>query len=133
MTPFQKKLAATKRRKGLRERAVAYLGGKCVICGYSGCASAFDFHHVELWLKDFTISDRMTSWERIEPELRKTELLCARCHREVHDGLHPGHVEHEAINIGGWADDRQLDLWDEPEDLAATSEPLRDLLAPAAS
>ncbi len=85
MTRWEKKLAATKRRKELRERAVAYLGGKCSICSYDKCASAFDFHHVEVWLKDFTISDRMTSWERIEPELKKVVLLCARCHREVHD------------------------------------------------
>lgn len=49
-----------------------------------------DFHHQE-GTKDFSISDG-TSWKWIEPELRKCELLCARCHREVHDGLHPGYL-----------------------------------------
>lgn len=91
---------AGRRRKDLRERAVAYLGGKCAICAYDRCASAMDFHHVEMWLKDFTISAKMTSWKRIEAELKKVVLLCARCHREVHDGLHPGYVEFEASNLG---------------------------------
>jgi hypothetical protein len=114
---WQRKQGAARRRKELRERAVAYLGGKCQICAYDKCASGFDFHHIEVWLKDFTISDRMTSWARIEPELKKVELLCCRCHREVHDGLHPGHIEHEGQNIGGWGDDRQLDMFDaEPDD-----------------
>jgi hypothetical protein len=98
---WEKKTVAARRRKELRDRAVHYLGGSCRICGYDKCASAFDFHHVEVWRKEFTISDGMTSWERIEPELKKVVLLCARCHREVHDGLHPSFIEHEESNLGG--------------------------------
>ena len=116
MTTWDERQKASQRRRTLREKAVTYLGGKCSICGYSGCAAAFDFHHVEMWLKDFTISAKMSSWKRIEPELRKVELLCARCHREVHDGLHPGHVEYEPTNKGGWADDRQLDMFEETDE-----------------
>lgn len=77
----------------LREQAVAYKGGHCVICGYDRCASAFDFHHVDPWIKDFAISQRMTSFRAIQRELDKCVLLCATCHREVHDGLHPGYLE----------------------------------------
>jgi len=51
-----------------------------------------DFHHVEILTKEFTISDRMTSWGAIKAELDKTVLLCCRCHREVHDGLHVGYL-----------------------------------------
>jgi hypothetical protein len=98
MDAWKRKQAANQRRRKLRERAVAYLGGKCVICGYDKSISAFDFHHIEVWLKDFTISDKMTSWKKIEPELKKVELLCCRCHREVHDGLHPSHIEFEERN-----------------------------------
>ena len=91
---------------------MAYLGGYCAICKYAGCVSAFDFHHVEAWRKDFTISAHMTSWEKILPELRKCTLLCCRCHREVHDGLHPGFLELEESNRG---DTNQLDLFDDLE------------------
>jgi len=108
---WDQRLAASRRRRELRERAVAYLGGKCTICGYDKSIAAFDFHHIEMWLKDFTISAHMTSWEKIEPELKKCVLLCCRCHREVHDGLHPGYVEYEESNRGG--DDRQLEMFDE--------------------
>jgi predicted HNH restriction endonuclease len=96
-----KRAEAAKRRRDLRDRAIAFLGGKCQICGYDRSPAAFDFHHVEVWRKDFTISEKMTSWEKIEPELKKTVLLCANCHREVHDGLHPGYVEYEESNLGG--------------------------------
>ncbi len=81
---------------------MAYKGGKCVICGYDACESAFDFHHVDALEKDFNISDRMTSFEAIRSELDKTVLVCCRCHREIHDGLHPGYLELDAR--GGWDD-----------------------------
>lgn len=111
MDSWDRKQAANRRRRDLRERAVAYLGGKCAICEYDKSISAFDFHHVEVWLKDFTISAAMTSWEKIEPELKKCVLLCCRCHREVHDGLHPGFVSYEESNRGG--DENQLDMFEE--------------------
>ncbi len=82
-----------------------------MICGYDRSILAFDFHHVEVWRKDFTISAKMTSWEKIEPELKKCVLLCSRCHREVHDGLHPGYIEYEESNRGG--DENQLDMFEE--------------------
>jgi hypothetical protein len=99
-------MLAAKRRRELRERAVAHLGGKCLICGYDNCPSAFDFHHVNAMEKDFTISAKMTSWEAIERELKKCVLLCARCHREVHDGLHPGFIDEGRY---GWDYEEELD------------------------
>jgi len=66
----------------------------------------------------------MTSWESIRREIVKTVLLCSRCHREVHDGLHPGYLQDESHDRGADAD--QLALWDEPEgsseDLAGATE-----------
>lgn len=95
MTSWEKRKQATDRRRDLRARALAYKGGKCKICGYNACPSALDFHHVEILSKEFTISARMTSWEAIKPELDKCELLCCRCHREVHDGMHTGYLVYE--------------------------------------
>lgn len=114
---WERKQTAALRRKELRTRAVAHLGGKCRICSYDGCVSAFDFHHVDPMGKDFSISDRMTSWAAIERELEKCVLLCCRCHREVHDGYHPTYLVYEDTDRG------QLDLgaddYDEPYEAAS--------------
>ncbi len=79
--------AVKKRRKKLKEMAVKYLGGKCMICGYSRCINALEFHHLEK--KKFGLSSRgiTRSWQRIKSELDKCILLCANCHREVHAGV----------------------------------------------
>lgn len=112
MDAWERKQGASRRRKELRERAVAYLGGKCTICGYDKCPSGFDFHHLSSIEKDFNISSKMTSWEAIEKELKKCILVCCRCHREIHDGLHPGFLEDEDTNRS-WVDDRQMDMFDD--------------------
>jgi hypothetical protein len=83
---------ASIRRRELRQQAVDYLGGKCEICGYTGFPSAFDFHHLDPRIKDFNISDRLASLEVLKEELDKCALLCCRCHREVHEGLHPRYL-----------------------------------------
>jgi len=89
---WERNFKAWTRRRNLQETAVAYLGNKCQICGYGTCIEALDFHHVDPQEKDFNISDRITSFEAIKPELDKCELLCCRCHREVHAGMHPTHL-----------------------------------------
>lgn len=84
--------AAEKRRK-IRAQAIAYKGGKCLVCGYDRSHAAMDFHHIDPMEKDFTISARMTSFKAIKRELDRCVLLCATCHREVHDGWHPSLIE----------------------------------------
>ena len=80
--------AVSKRRKNLREMAIKYKGGKCVICGYNKCNQAFDFHHTS-GDKNFGISEKgMTkSWKKIKGEIDKCVLVCANCHREIHIGV----------------------------------------------
>ena len=70
-----------------------------------------DFHHLDPMEKDFSISERMTSFEAILPELAKCSLLCCRCHREVHDGWHTGYL---AMEDRGGGDDYELE--EIPED-----------------
>lgn len=75
-------------RRLSKERAVAYKGGKCERCGYCKNLAALEFHHLDPTKKDFQLSKgNYLSWENCLPELDKCQLLCANCHREVHDEL----------------------------------------------
>lgn len=79
--------AVDKRRRLLKAKAVEYKGGVCSKCGYDKCLSALDFHHIDPKEKDFSISSdgHTRSWEQIKNELDKCILVCANCHREIHD------------------------------------------------
>lgn len=78
-------------RKALKTKAIAYLGGSCQICGYNKCIDALVFHHRDATSKSFTISKWLTlSFEKIQQELNKCDLLCANCHAEIHS--FPGSV-----------------------------------------
>ena len=81
--------AVAKRRKKLKEMAIALKGGKCTFCGYNRYNGALDFHHIDGKTKEFGVSlDGITrSWKRVEKELEKCILVCANCHREVHAGI----------------------------------------------
>lgn len=77
--------AVAKRRRKLKVKAVEYLGGKCIKCGYSKSIWALDFHHRSD--KDLHIGDGNTrSFDKIRAELDKCDLLCSNCHRELHAG-----------------------------------------------
>jgi len=76
------------RHVALKKAAVRHLGGECVLCGYSKCIGALEFHHKDPNEKDFTISKiRSRTLDRVKEELSKCALVCANCHREVHAGL----------------------------------------------
>ena len=83
-TSYEKVRSWRHRTKG---RAVEYMGGECLICGYNRCLRALSFHHLDPRKKDFRISARCASWESIVQELNKCILLCSNCHMEVHDGF----------------------------------------------
>jgi hypothetical protein len=87
------KFKAAKKRAELRALAIEYKGGSCQICGYNKCHAAMEMHHVDPMEKEFNPSSRMTSFKAIQAELDKCILLCCRCHREVHDGMHPGYLD----------------------------------------
>lgn len=63
-------------------------GNGCSICGYNNNISALDFHHIDSSTKEFQLDKRTlgnTSMERILLEVDKCILLCANCHREIHN------------------------------------------------
>jgi transposase len=82
-------LAVGKRRKTIKRNAVAYKGGKCLICGYNRCVEAMDFHHLDPSKKEFglSINGLSRSLDSIKKELDKCVILCSNCHREFHAGL----------------------------------------------
>jgi len=101
---WERRREVARKRSELREQALSYKGGKCEICGYCRSSRALDFHHVNPREKDFTLSSRMTSWVKIKKELDKCILLCANCHREVHDGYHPGFLVLDDDDRNRWDD-----------------------------
>jgi 5-methylcytosine-specific restriction endonuclease McrA len=79
---------ANKSRRARKAKCVTALGGKCERCGYDKCQSALEFHHKNPEEKDFAFSEsRGFTDEELANELKKCELLCANCHREVHEEL----------------------------------------------
>ena len=74
-------------RQKVKQKSVEYKGGCCEICGYSKCISALEFHHKDPNEKDFSISGKSISWDRIKKEIDKCILVCSNCHREIHSGL----------------------------------------------
>ena len=62
-------------------------GGKCERCGYDRCIKALEFHHLDPTQKDFTISNDHFKLKDAIEESKKCILVCANCHRELHDNL----------------------------------------------
>ena len=81
--------AVSQRRKKLREAAIEFKGGKCELCGYDRCEEALEFHHADSSKKEFGISQAglTRSWERVKGEIEKCILVCANCHRELHNKI----------------------------------------------
>ncbi len=79
--------AVQRRRIKVKQQAVDYKGGSCELCGYSKCISALEFHHIDPSGKDFGIAYKgyTRSWAKVKEELDKCIMVCANCHREVHD------------------------------------------------
>jgi hypothetical protein len=75
-------------RRGVKQRAMLLLGGRCAGCAGEFPARAFEFHHLDARTKEFAISADgvVRHWAKVEAELAKCVLLCANCHREVHAG-----------------------------------------------
>lgn len=77
--------ARYKKRK-VKLKCIAYLGGKCIKCGYSKCARSLTFHHRDRREKERSISQiKDWNWEKIKNELDKCDLLCFNCHMEIED------------------------------------------------
>ena len=73
------------KRRLVKLKAIEYLGGKCILCGYDKCQGALEFHHKDPSQKDPDYHSFKTIFnERLKIELDKCILLCSNCHRELH-------------------------------------------------
>ncbi len=77
------------RQRAFKQKCVDYKGGCCQECGYKKCLSALEFHHIHPEHKDFSIAKaRLTTFgSKVQTELDKCILVCANCHREIHEKL----------------------------------------------
>ena len=65
---------------------IVYLGDCCMRCGGVFPDCVYDFHHNNPEEKKFTIGSYMGyKLETLKKEADKCTLLCANCHRIVHD------------------------------------------------
>lgn len=74
-------------KKIIKKWSLDYKGGKCEKCGYNKSILALEFHHLDPKEKEFSISDIKLDWENIKKELDKCILVCANCHREIHEKI----------------------------------------------
>lgn len=84
---------------------IVFKGSKCLLCGYSGNLAALEFHHRDPTIKGFPLDARHianTEPKKLLVELEKCDLLCANCHREVHN------PEKSMGNINVWLGEQQV-------------------------
>jgi hypothetical protein len=74
-------------RKRKKIELVEYKGGCCEKCGYKKSFEALQFHHLDPNEKDFNLSGKTYSIERLKKEVDKCILVCANCHIEIHEEL----------------------------------------------
>ena len=75
-------------RKRRKEDIVYVMGGHCQICGYNKAITALELHHLNPEEKEFGIGAILNKdWELMNSEIQKCILVCANCHREIHEGL----------------------------------------------
>ena len=87
-------------KRNIKQKLIEYKGGECEICGYKKlCPSAYDFHHPNPENKEFTISGRSFGFETAKKEVDKCQLLCRRCHAEIHDEYYTKQKQKTIANI----------------------------------
>jgi len=79
--------AVAKRRRSLKRTLVEEAGGGCLLCGYSRCDRALEFHHLDPRAKQFQITSHTRSLAKLRAEASKCVLLCSNCHAEVEAGI----------------------------------------------
>lgn len=74
-------------RKRTKIKLVEYKGGSCQNCNYNKSIGALEFHHLVPNEKDFSISSKSYSFEKLKKEVDKCILVCSNCHIEIHEEI----------------------------------------------
>ena len=84
-------------RRRRKQNLISVSGGQCRLCGYNKSNSALEFHHINAKTKVYgiSVSGACHDLEQDLNEIKKCILVCANCHREIHDGLYPIHILEE--------------------------------------
>lgn len=79
-------LRQKEKKRNRKLQAIRYLGGTCTECGGEFHPAVFEFHHRDPVTKDRDPSKMLQlSWKRLTDELDKCDLVCANCHRLIHN------------------------------------------------
>lgn len=84
----QNYVAQQKRGLERKIRLLETLGRKCELCGYDRNYAGLSFHHKDPSKKSFSLDIRHCSnrsWDKLLAESEKCQLLCIRCHTEIHN------------------------------------------------
>lgn len=62
----------------------------CSICGYNKNGAALEWHHIDPLEKDGAPAEMLKlgtveGWNQYQKEIKKCILVCANCHREIHN------------------------------------------------
>lgn len=85
---LSKKEQSSRIRGFTKLKLIKLKGGCCQSCGYNKYSAALDFHHLDPSVKEFDLANKISSIELnddVLAELDKCILLCANCHRAVHN------------------------------------------------
>lgn len=77
-------------RRRRKQNLLKICGEKCAICGYDKCIGALEFHHLIPEKKSYGIASNGTcrDLESDIAEVKKCILICANCHREIHNNMY---------------------------------------------
>ena len=79
----------TQFRQKRKRDLISLYGGKCSLCGYNKSIKALEFHHIKPQDKKYALGTG--NCHKLQDDLteaKKCLLVCANCHREIHDGFY---------------------------------------------
>lgn len=77
-------------RRRRKENLIKVCGEQCALCGYNRIPAGLEFHHIDPAHKKYGIASQGTchNLEADLTEVKKCILVCANCHREIHNNFY---------------------------------------------